>query len=902
MLAGRVHPQARAANDRGAVAASFPITGVTLMLKRTAAQQTQLNQLLQDQRNPSSSNYHRWLTPEQYATQFGLDAPSLAQVTSWLNAQGFTSVRVARSHTFVTFNGTAAQLGAALNTSIHRYQVNGQMHFANATAPSLPASVANVTATIFGLTDFHLQPRIRAQVAEESTVNPDLTSGSTHHIAPDDFATIYNVAPLYAAGVDGTGQTIAVVGQTDIATADIQAFRTKFNLPAANLQQVLVPGSADPGTSSGDLPEADLDIEWSGAVARNAAIVYVYSTDVIQSLFYAIDQNIAPVLSMSYGGCEGGDLIDLPSYQALAQQANSQGMTWLSASGDSGAGDCEDQGVLVAQDGLAVDVPAAIPEVTGMGGTVLNDAGGSYWSSTNTTNSGSALSYIPELAWNDTPAGFGLSASGGGASIFFPQPSWQSGPGVPTDGVRHVPDLAFSASAEHDGYYVYTSGRAAYYGGTSVAAPTMAGVVALLNHYLTSTGIHSQPGLGNINPALYRLAQTSTGVFNDVTGGNNNVPCAAGSPNCVNGTFGVSTGAGYDPVTGLGSVNAYNLVHHWSTTPPLNSAVVVSIDQNPVFQQTPDSSGNPWRFTLTLTEEAGAATTVTGFTIDGVSYTAQIASLFKSAAIPAGGSISAAIGLKNEAVPRNVVFAFTGVDASGNTWSQQMSIPFQGPQTQLAVGGMSNAASGQQVFAPGMLVSVYGTGMGNFAQSAAELPLTTYLAGFEATVNGVLAPLYYVSPNQVNIQIPYETSPGRATLTVGNPYANVDYRFTVTAAGPGIFTFSDGSVNPSRTGARGQTVTMFITGDGQVTPNLTTGSTPSASTPLTRLPKPQQTVTITVGGVTVPAPYQFIGIPNGLVGVTQINFTIPATVAPGVQPVVVTVGGVPSNTANITVQ
>jgi uncharacterized protein (TIGR03437 family) len=895
VLAGRVHPQARAENDRGAVDSSFPLTGMTLLLKRSAGQQAGLSQLLEDQRNPASASFHRWLSPEQFATRFGLDTVSLNTVTAWLSAQGFTNVQVSRSHTFVTFDGTAGQVQSAMSTAIHRYQVNGRTHFANAASPSLPASVADVTGSILGLHDFHLQPRIKTPSHPEAA----LASG-THHITPDDFATIYDVAPLYAAGVNGTGQQIAVVGQTDINMSDIQAFRTKFNLSAPNVQQMKVPTRPDPGTSSGDLPEADLDIEWSGAVARNATIIYVYSDDVIQSLIYAVDQNVAPVVSMSYGGCEQQDLVDLPSYQAVAQQANAQGMTVLAAAGDSGAGDCEDQGVLIAQDGFAVDVPGSIPEVTSMGGTVLNDQGGSYWSSSVNANGASALSYIPELAWNDTPYGFGLAASGGGTSVYFTRPYWQTAPGLANDGARHVPDLALSASADHDGYFVYTSGQGAYYGGTSVAAPSMAGIVGLLNHYLTSTGIHSQPGLGNINPALYRLAQSSPGAFHDVTGGNNNVPCANGTPNCTKGTFGVSAGVGYDSVTGLGSVDAANLAHQWSTKPPANSAVVVSIDQNPVFQQNPDAAGNPWHFTLTLTEEAGAATTLTAFTVDGVSYTSQIAALFRGAGIPAGGSLTATMGLKNVAVPKSVTFGFSGVDASGITWSQQISIPFQGPQARLSVGGMSNAASGQQVFAPGMIVSIYGAAMGNFAQAAAAVPLTNYLAGFEATVNGVAAPLYYVSPNQVNIQIPYETQPGRATLTVGNPYENVNYNFRVTAAGPGIFTFADGSINPSRSGSRGQVVTLFVTGDGQVTPSLSTGSAPSASTPLARLPKPQQPVIVTVGGV--PATVQFIGIPSGLVGVTQINFTIPASVSAGVQPVVVTVGSVPSNTASLTVQ
>jgi uncharacterized protein (TIGR03437 family) len=892
VLRGHVNPQARAQNDQGPVESGFAVSGMTLMLKPSAAQRAALQLLLAEQQDPASPKYHQWLTPDQYAAAYGASADDLNRVTGWLKAQGFTVDSASNSRLYISFSGTAAQAGTAFRTQIHRYRVNGRMHYANATEPSIPAEFSRLVSSIRGLNDFHLKPRLRA-------AHPEMNSSSgTHHLAPDDIATIYNIAPLYQAGIDGSGQKIAVVGQTNVNLSDIQQFRSKFNLPAPNLTKVLAPGSKNPGISADDLPEADLDIEWSGAVARNAQIVYVYSTDVIQSLIYAIDSNVAPVLSMSYGACEPADLVDLPGYQQLAQQANAQGMTWVTAAGDSGAGDCEDQGATIAQNGLAVDAPAVIPEVTAMGGTTLNE-GGAYWGASNDANSASALSYIPETVWNDTPAGFGLASGGGGASVFFPQPSWQTAAGVPNDGARHVPDISLSSSAEHVGYYVYSNGSAGYYGGTSVAAPGMAGIVALLNQYLSSTGAQSRAGLGNINPQLYRLSQSTPGIFHDITTGDNNVPCVAGTPNCTGGSFGNSAGPGYDSATGLGSVDAYNLVHGWSSKPPVNSAVFVSIDQNPVFQTT-DRTGNAWKFTLTLTEEGGIPTSITGLTIDGASFTPRIASLFGSTALAANSSLSATISLSSIAVPKNVPIVVSGVDASGTTWTQQLSIPFQAPQVPLTITGVSNAASGQQVFAPGMIVSVYGTNLGGLTQSFGTVPLPTYLGGFEAYVNGVPAPLYYVSPNQVNIQIPYETQPGKATLTVGNPYVNVDYTLQVAASAPGIFTSPDGSLVPYSSAARNQTITLYITGDGQVSPSLATGAAPSANTALARLPKPQQAASVTVGGVT--APIAFIGIPAGYVGVTQVNFTVPDGVAPGVQAVVVTIGTASSASAKLSVQ
>jgi uncharacterized protein (TIGR03437 family) len=887
-LAGRVPARVRTGVDLGRVAGSFQVPEVTLYLKPSADPTA----LVRDQQDPSSPEFHKWLTPEQYADRFGASQADIGQITAWLQSQGLNVLRVARGRDSVTVAGTADQLQNAFQTQIHRYNVNGEQHYANAADPSVPAALAPLVSGIRGLNDFHPKPRLRLPSA-----NLNISTG-LHALGPDDFATIYNVKPLYDAGVDGTGQSIAVVGQTALQTSDLTAFRNNFGLPPLNLQQVLTSPRANPGILTNDLLEANLDIEWAGAVARNAQIVYVYSKDVWTSATYAVDQNVAPVLSMSYGACELMDLADLPVFQQTAQRANAQGITWFAASGDSGAADCDDSGVAIAQNGPAVDSPASIPEVTAMGGTEFNEQGGAYWSA-----AGVAQNYIPEKVWNDTLFDGQLSAGGGGASIFFPRPSWQSAPGVPNDGARHVPDISLSSSADHDGYYVIFQGRTNYLGGTSAAAPTMAGIAALLNQYLVSTGAQSQPGLGNINPQLYRLAQSNPAVFHDVSIGDNVVPCASGVPGCNNGSYGDTANGGYDQATGLGSVDASALVHAWAGAAASRpSAVTVSLDQNPVFQQ----SGG-WPFQLTLTEEAGIGTTVTGLTINGVSYTSQIPKLFSNVgspfpsstppAIAPRGSIVANITLTNLAVPTTVPLVVTGVDATGSTWTSQISLPFTGPQVHVSITGISNAASGQQAFAPGEIIAVYGTGFASITQQSSALPLPEFLAGFEATVNGNMAPIYYVSPTQVNIQIPYETSPGTARLVLGNSYENAPaFSLNVAGTAPGIFTFADGFVNPSRSGARGQVVTMFITGDGAVSPSVTTGSPPTRGTP-----RPLQPVSVTVAGVDVGTP-QFIGIPSWAVGVTQVNFTIPSSVPPGPQPVVVTVGGQPSAAATITVQ
>ena len=436
-LAGHISPRARAEDDQGRVAPSLVLTHITLALAPSAQQQADLTSLLAAQQNPASADYHHWLTPEQYAARFGASDADLGQIQSWLQAQGLTVTGVARGHNWVSVDGTAARVEQAFQTEIHQYVVNGETHFANATEPSLPAAFSGVIRGIRGLNDFRMKPAMRAL-----RELPNYTaSRGVHYIAPNDFSLIYDVNPLYAAGIDGTGQKLVIAGQTEINLSDINTFRSSYGLAPNDPQLVLVPNSKNPGISSTDLPEADLDLELSGAVARNATIIFVYSSDVMDSIQYAIDQNLAPVISSSYGLCEQETgRVDALMFQSWAQQGNAQGITWLAASGDAGGADCDDS----TNPGLAVDVPAAIPEVTGVGGTEFNEGTGTYWSNTNGSGQSSVLSYIPETSWNDSTQDGEPSASGGGASTFFAKPSWQTGPGVPNDNARNVPDVALS--------------------------------------------------------------------------------------------------------------------------------------------------------------------------------------------------------------------------------------------------------------------------------------------------------------------------------------------------------------------------------------------------------------------------------------------------------------------------
>jgi uncharacterized protein (TIGR03437 family) len=552
------------------------------------------------------------------------------------------------------------------------------MHFANANEPSIPAALEPVVLGVLGLSDFHLKPP-RSQVKASTTgsklasLHPHGTlADGTHVLVPDDIATIYDITRLYQAGIDGSGQRIVVAGQSDISFADIADFYDAFGVPVYAPKGVLVPGNTDPGFTSTE-DESDLDVEWVAAVARNAQIIYVNSNNVLDSAQYAISENIAPVISYSYtAGCEPDfSSVQLNSARSVIQQANVQGITVLVASGDSGAAGCDKAFTSSeAANGEFLSVPASIPEVTAVGGTEFNEGNGSYWSTTNTSTGASALSYIPENAWNETlqPGTTGLASSGGGFSIFYSQPAWQVGPGLQNWGARAVPDVALDA-AGHDPYTVVINGQPQFMEGTSAATPVFAGMIALLNQHEGSSG------QGNINPNLYRLAQTN--IFHDITTGTNIVPCEIGTPDCSTGSFGYSAGIGYDPVTGLGSVDAYNLVTEWNAATPI-SRVVVSCNPNPVNQQAPDSNGNSWLFTLTLNETAGVGTSITGFTANSTSLASQIVNFFGTSTLPAHGAISAPLAYPtgNFTGPSTVVFEFTGVDAGGRQWSQQVSVLF----------------------------------------------------------------------------------------------------------------------------------------------------------------------------------------------------------------------------------
>jgi hypothetical protein len=668
-IKGNIHGLVHPGSDLGRTDSAQALYGVTLVFHPSAAQQSDLDNLLAQQQQRSSPNYNKWLTPAQFADRFGMTKDDITRVSSWLESQGFTVTSVANSRNQISFDGTVAQVESVFATQIHNYLVDGVIHFANATMPSVPAALAPSVLAISHLHNFSPRPRAIVRKLTSEGADPHFTSSvsGNHFVAPGDFATIYNVQPLYTAGFTGTNHSIAIIGQSTVSASDLSNFRSAAGLPAKVPQYILYPATSTATRCTGDEGESDLDLEWSNGVASNANVIFVYAGlvgsdtcsgnrtySVWDALQQAVDNNYAPVISTSYGFCEQGLQSSDPGFaqtvETWAQQANAQGQTIMAASGDDGAADC-DSDVTSATQGIAVDVPASIPEVTGMGGTEFTgDAEGTatggvvaptqYWAGTNGSDAiSSALSYIPEEAWNDTtfnltqPNGT-IAASGGGASILFSKPTWQTGTGVPTDGKRDVPDLALNTSPDHDGYLFCSEdgangaiqttcsvgfrdgagGTLAVVGGTSAAAPTFSAILTLIEQDLGSSGF------GNINPSLYQFATLppTTNPFHDITTGSNIVPCTSGTPNCPATApfqYGFSATAGYDQVTGLGSVDANKLAAAWAASRTASSIAITNVSATNVY------SGTPVTFTVAVTPSTGVGA-VSFSSLNGSSTTA----------------------------------------------------------------------------------------------------------------------------------------------------------------------------------------------------------------------------------------------------------------------------------------
>ncbi|WP_168170897.1 protease pro-enzyme activation domain-containing protein [Rhodanobacter sp. C01] len=684
---GSVLPAASAKFDTGALTSSKQLKGMTLLLKRSPDVQARYESYLTQLTTPHSPYFHKWLTAQQLGDKFGPSKQDIAKVSQWLRSQGLSVGSLSKSGMRLHFSGNVAAVQSAFHTQLHSYTVNGEKHFANASAQQIPAALSQVVAGVASLNDFFpkSQKKDVGTVKKGSTghwtkvanapgfTNPpgDVNPNTQYDVVPADFNTIYNVNSLWAgtaiAGsttpIRGAGQTIAVLERTDVLPADIATFRSAF-LPG-NAAGVVSYTSVDDGGGScvdpgtnGDEGEAALDAEWAGAAAPDANITFAACADSDTDFgpFIAaenlLDNNPPQVMSLSYGGCEVAQGPGEEEVVELWGEAVAEGTTVFVASDDAGAAGC-DQNEAAASYGVAVNGLASTPYDTAVGGTDFYDIGkaATYWSSTNAANGGSALGYVPEQTWNDScasnvlftlEAGNGHSGTGdgeafcntsfgqnfldtagggGGASADFYKPSWQVGVyGSAAQNVRMLPDVSLFAANGLYGHALlycmsdaneggttcdYTNPDDVVYnsaGGTSFASPAMAGIQALVDQAMAvSLGNSGESfSLGNVNPAMYLFGTREYGtqgapntasvaacnssttplagnkcVFNNVTVGNIDVPCYAGTPSCYSrglDAYGVlslggsvslvpayATNAGYSYATGLGSVNAANL-------------------------------------------------------------------------------------------------------------------------------------------------------------------------------------------------------------------------------------------------------------------------------------------------------------------------------------------------------
>jgi subtilase family serine protease len=927
LLAGHLHPLARAEFETGRAAPEHPMEKMMLVLRPDDTQERALNALIRAQHDPSSPLFHQWLSPEVYAERFGVSVNDLSGVATWLRGHGMSVEEPTKGNRLLVFSGSTAQVEEAFQTEIHTYMVAGELHHANASDPSIPRALSEVVTGVVSLHDFQSAPAFVRQEQSEAGNTTYYNGIQESAIVPQDLATIYNVAPLYASGIDGTGQSIAILGRSNISISNVRTFRSNYGLPA-NDPTIIVSGK-DPGiVCGGDEFESYLDVEYAGALAKKATIKFVVaaSTTASDGIFlastYAVTNKVAPIISLSYGLCEkslgtSGNAF----FNNLWQQATAQGISVLVASMDSGAAGCDAMNVPTASGGLAVNGLGSTAFNVAVGGTQFNDASNraQYWAKTNdSVTKASALGYIPELAWNESRGSGGLYASGGGVSTLYAKPAWQFGLGVLADGKRDIPDVAFAAAIQ-DPYMLYADNQWFGSGGTSAATPVFASIMALV---MQKNGT----SLGLINQTLYNLAykQTSSGgaaVFHDIVSGNNTVP----------GVTGYTTGTGHDMVTGLGSVDATQLVNHWadgaslptfqlaaasptaSVTPGFTTTASYTVKGNNGFTSAvafsvtglptgvtatfaPTSVSGSGSTTMTLSATTSATPGTYAITVKGTSgSTSQTASL--SLTVVNAPSLTLTLGQSYIDIAAGSSGAAILTTTRNATFSSAVSLSAAG-----APAGMTVAFSPISIATPGAGSSTITVKVGATVASAA------YLLTISATGGGVTkaaslaidvqpAPSFTLSLSPTSISVAPGASANIVATTLRISTFNSAVSLSVAGLPAGVTASTATIVAPGSgaailqltagTTATGGSYTLTVTGTGGgVTktaslalsvPNLTVKPAATAATLKLGGTTTVQVQTTVVGGFSSAVAFSVTGLPTGVTA----SFTPATLAAPG---------------------
>jgi hypothetical protein len=856
-LNGTVHPLANARNDKGAASSSMPLERMGILLKRSPAQESALKELITGLHTPGNASYHKWLTPTQFGEQFGPSDQDVATIEAWLTSRGFQVSEVKPGKQVIEFSGNVGQLSSAFHTQIHKYEVNGETHYANANDPKIPTALAPVLGGFVSLNNFRL--KTAAHVLGKATYNwktdqatPEWTYGNNNGVnfvlAPGDFAVQYDLAPAYAAGVKGAGETIAIVNESNINVGLVNQYRTLFGLPA-NPPRIIIDGN-DPGIDGINNPdgpnyasgEAYLDVEQAGAVAPEATVDLVIGADtslesgLALAAEHAVYGNIAPIMSLSFGGCEQTQGSSNQFWSGLWQQAAAQGITVLVSTGDNGSAGCDDDNTqYYAVYGQAVSGIASTPYNVGVGGTdfYYTDyaSGGAsiftYWNPAPTQQPAtSLLKVVPEQPWNASQYGLNIvdyydltgattiAAGSGGASNCatgsgsgnggwttctggYAKPSWQTGTGVPADSVRDLPDVSLFAAANSNYSYYATcavdgdcqapSGsnlvQITAVGGTSASTPSFAGIMALVDQKYGPQG--------QADFVLYPLKAQFPAAFHDVKVGTNSVPCATGTLDCIAVSNPITVtdpnlGTAVEGQIGSGTTPYYNAAAGYNLATGLGSvdANVLISDWNKVtFKST----------TVTLTPSSDSFAHGTAINISGT----------VSGATP-GGSVA----LMTDSTE-----------------------PVQQGQTAFAVTSGAFSATGI-AYLPGGTYNIWGQYSGDGSNAAStsaktQITVTPEASSLYLTVSDVVTGYGYgpiISSGTTNI--PY----GTQLILSALPYPTTYYNQCVTPSSPPptcssiIYTQPTGTVAFSDSSSLINTAVVNAEGDAEYNAPWSVGS------------------------------------------------------------------------------
>lgn len=656
-LSGNHASATAVAKDRGAVDQAHVFQNVKLQLKRSPAMQAAFDRLVADQQTRGNPNFHHWLSSADLR-RFGPAQSDISRVTAWLRSKGVAVNAQSPSGMTLDISGRASDLAAAFGTELHVYELRGETHFANTRDVSIPSALRPVVdgvtlSNFFPRPNVVRRPNFTIPVGKGKL--PFYAVAPADFATIYNVKPMLGTDNAFHQAFSGAGVTIAVLEDSDMLARDWQTFRQTFGIGSVPAHFIsLHPGGCTPAGRNGDEVEAALDAEWASVSAPDANIVEAscISTETTFGVATALaalvegKQTDATIYSISFGGCEQENgLAFLSQWSNLTEEAAAEGISIVVSSGDSGSSCDRDT---IDQNGIGVNGLAANAFVLSVGGTDFSDAvlkkTAQYWTATNDANDKqSARSYIPEVPWDDSCANSiiaGLVGKGspmavcnsnptgvangvgatGGPSLFYAKPAWQAKAllGMPNDGVRDQPDVVSFASngildhaslicfsdkntggypCLYSGTSIYTGGPAAetqVVGGTSVAAPAFAGILALLTEVAgqklgnPAPRLYELAALQYTNPVLVKSCNASLGfnissgcIFNNVTQGDIAEPCAEGTLDChttAESTNGIGflsaqgghsatpaflANPGYSMAAGLGSVNVTNLIYNY---------------------------------------------------------------------------------------------------------------------------------------------------------------------------------------------------------------------------------------------------------------------------------------------------------------------------------------------------